>query len=1022
MPEVLVERHGPVVGVLATSFGGPYFGGLLGGIKAAVAAQGGRLIAIQTLDAGTFNTDFRDPPAYSHRVAWESIDGFITILTGANSDYLRAAQESGRPVVVVSDYPDGVSCPTVGPDNRAGTSAAVRHLIEHGHTRIAFAGHLEQVDAGERYEAYRSTLLAHGIAPDDSLFFDTGSMQEGGGERAARAMLAAGLPSTAAVTGNDPNAFGLIRALAAAGHDLPGDQAVIGFDDQQGSASMIPSLTTVRQPLAEIGGMAARLVLRMVNGEPVPNERYQLPTSLVVRESCGCPGPLALSSGRIVDGAADAGRLLAEIRSVVDRDAPVWSPGAHAAELEVAVKSLASALTDAAAGSPTPTGTELRRLLLPIARRLQNYEVAVAVMRLIRDYGRAVQTSAGADTAVHRRVEDVVYQVFAVLAQAQSSFQVAHGRSTMSALGTQYSVSMQLLRSQERDPRSLDWLRITDIRGGCLGLWPSGTDRRDGFLDVIATFDRRADAAVQGGGRVEIERFPPAEVIDLADSAADDMIYVAHLKVDNGDWGMLALVGPIQAGLAEGRETMNQWAALLSVALEHDAVLQTLREQEEVLRRAALYDDLTGLPNRSHFRDRLMLAMDRSACRDGLGYAVLLLDLDGFKLVNDSLGHEAGDQLLREVAGRLTVELRANEVAARLGGDEFAVLIEDFAGPQAPIVLAERLQAAVSAPCHVADTDVAVTASIGIALGTDNYTDTQAVMRDADAAMYYAKSNGKRGYALFTPSMHTSAMDRLRTDAELRHAIDDDQLELFYQPIMALGTGQVAGVEALLRWRHPTRGLLVPPVFLPIAEESELGVRIGAWVLRTACRQAAQWCREPGRERFRMSVNVSNRQFWQGRLIEDVIDCLDASGLDPGCLALEITEGVIMHDVRQATQLLATISEMGVEVHIDDFGTGYSSLEALHHLPFAALKIDRSFVSRLTTSARSRELVRTIVTMGLNLELRVIAEGIETSEELELVRELGCTHGQGYWYSRPVPAEECTRFLAEHPETTAGHR
>jgi diguanylate cyclase (GGDEF)-like protein len=1016
-----MATHGPVVGVLASSYGGQYFGDLLDGIKAAVASQDGRLIALQTLDAGTFNYDFADPPAFRHRVAWEYIDGFITFLNGVNPAYLRAAQESGRPVVVISDDPEGVSCPTVRPDNRSGTSAAVRHLLEHGHTRIAFAGHLGQVDAVERHAAYRTALLAHGLTPDDSLFFDTGDMQEAGGERAAHAMLAAGLPSTAVVTANDQNALGLIRVLTEAGCDLPADQAVIGFDDQTDGASMIPSLSTVRQPLGEIGVLAARLVLRMVNGEPVPNEDHRLATTLVVRESCGCPGPLALVSGKIGDESADGARLLAEIRAAVDRNVP-GSSGAQAAGLEASVTSITSALNDAATGSRTPAGTQLRRLLLPVARRLEDHEVAVAVMRLIRDYSRALQTAAGADIAAHRRVEDVIYQIFMVLAQAQSAFQVAHGRSTMSALGTQYSVSMQLLRSQERDPRSLDWLRATDIRGGCLGLWPCEADRRDGFLDVIATYDGRAGTTVQGGGRVAIENFPPAEVIDLADPTIDDMIYVAHLKVDNGDWGMLALVGPIQAGLAEGRETMNQWAALLSVALEHDSVLQTLREQEEVLRRAALYDDLTGLPNRSHFRDRLMLAMARARRRPDFGYAVLLLDLDGFKLVNDSLGHEAGDRLLQEVARRVTMELRTNEVAARLGGDEFAVLIEDFTGPEAPVVLAERLQATVSAPCHVADTDVAVTASIGIALGTDCYTEPQAVMRDADAAMYFAKSSGKRAHALFAPSMHASAMDRLRTGADLRHAIDSNQLELFYQPIVALGTGEVVGVEALLRWRHPTRGLLVPPVFLPIAEESDLGVKIGSWVLRTACRQVAQWCREPGRERFRMSVNVSNRQFWQGRLIEDVTDCLGAEGLDPGCLAVEITEGVIMHDVRQATQMLARLSEIGVAVHIDDFGTGYSSLEALHDLPFDALKIDRSFVSRLTTSPRSRELVRTIVTMGLNLNLQVIAEGIETSEELDLVRELGCTHGQGYLYSRPVPADECAAHMAGQHDTMADHR
>jgi diguanylate cyclase (GGDEF)-like protein len=1007
------------VGVLSTSFGGFYFGGLLEGIRAEVTAHGGRMIAIQTLDAGTFNRNFKDPPPFPHRVAWDHIDGFVTFLNGAGPAYMRSAQATGRPVVVVSDRPEGVTCPTVRPDNDSGIFAAVRHLIEHGHRRIAFAGCLGHFDARERFDAYREVMLAHGLDPE-GLHFDTGGMQEGGGERAAREMLAAGMPSTAVVCANDQNAHGLIWALADAGCHLPADQAVIGFDDMLGSASLIPSLTSVRQPLDEVGALAARLVMRTVNGEPVADEEHRLPTTLVVRESCGCPGPLAMESGRHDDD-ADADRLLADIRTAVDRDSPAWSSQTQAADLEVSVKTIAAALHDAASGSRVPSGAGMRRLLLPVARRLENFEVAVAVMRLIRDHGRALQNAAAGDGAAHRRVDDLVHQIFVVLAQAQSSFQTELSRSIMAALGTQYSVSMQLLRSQERDPRSLDWLRATDIRAGCLGLWPPRPDAASSVIDVAAVYDRTDRAAAQGGGRIGIERFPPAEVVTMADSAAGDMIYIAHLKVDDGDWGMLALVGPVQAALAEGRETMNQWAALLSVALEHESVLQSLRQQEEVLRRAALYDDLTGLPNRGHFRDRLMLAMDRARSRPEFRYAVLLLDLDGFKVVNDSLGHEAGDRLLQEVSRRVTAGLRANEVVARLGGDEFAVLIEDFSEPQVPTALAERLQTAVSAPCRLGGTDVAVTASIGIALGTDSYTDTQAVLRDADAAMYFAKSSGKHAHALFAPSMHASALDRLQIGAELRHAAEHDQLELFYQPIVALDSGVVIAVEALLRWRHPTRGLLVPPLFLPIAEESDLAVSIGTWVLRAACRQIADWRRRPGHEAMRVSVNVSNRQFWHGNLIQDVVESLAADALDPGCLAVEITEGVIMHDVRHAAATLTDLIAMGVEVHIDDFGTGYSSMEALHDLPFDALKIDRSFVSRLSGNARSRELVRTIVTMGLNLNLKVVAEGIETAEERRLVRELGCTHGQGYLFSRPVPADELDGYLAGNLTAADGH-
>jgi diguanylate cyclase (GGDEF)-like protein len=979
------------LGVLSTWFGGTYFGSLLGAMQAAVAAHGGRLIAVQTLDAGTFRLDFDHPPEFHHRVAWQHIDGFVTLLNGVQPTYLRDAQRSGRPVVVISDGAPGVKCPTIGPDNRSGTSVAVRHLIEHGHTRIAFAGHPGQVDAGERYEAYRETLLAAGLPVDDDLFFETGDMQESGGERAAHRMLAAGLPSTAVMCGNDQNAIGVMRALDRAGCDLPADQAVIGFDDLPDSASFSPGLTSVRQPLDKIGELAVELAVRMIRGDPVPEVQHRVATTLKLRESCGCPGPLAPGTTSNVGGGS--ARLVAEIGQAVDSATPSWSDTGGSSDLETSVENIASVLDDAAAGRPTPVGTELRRLLLPVTRRLADHDVAVAVMRLFREYGRALPGSTETD-----RVEDVIHQIFVVLTQAQSALQSTRSQSVMSALDTQYSVSMQLLRSQERDPRSLDWLRATAVRGGCLGLWSGGAGSRRRSLDVIATYDGRA--GVPGSGRLDLERVPPAEVIDLVDTADREMVYVAHLKVGRGDWGMLALVGPVQADSAEGRETMNQWAALLSVALEHDSVLQTLREQEEVLRRAALYDDLTGLPNRSHFRDRVTLAMARGHQR----YAVLLLDLDGFKLVNDSLGHEAGDSLLRETARRVALELRPNEAAARLGGDEFAVLIEDCAGSEAPAALAERLQAAVSTPCRLGDTDITVTASIGIALGTDSYADTQAVMRDADAAMYYAKSSGKRTHAVFAPSMHESALDRLRTGAELRHAVANGELELFYQPIVALDSGAVTGMEALLRWRHPTRGLLVPPVFLPIAEESDLGVEIGTWVLRTACHQIAEWRRRPGSESMRMSVNVSNRQFWHSDLIGDVVDALAAEGLDPGSLAIEITEGVIMHDVRHATRMIARLTEMGVEAHIDDFGTGYSSLEALHDLPFDALKIDRSFVSRLAGNARSRELVRTIVTMGLNLHLKVIAEGIETAEEQRLVRELGCTHGQGYLFSRPVPA------------------
>ena len=1014
------NRPGPTIGVLSTWFGGSYFGGLLAGIAAQVAAENGRLVAIQTLDAGTFGRDFLEPPPFPHRVAWNHVSGFIVILNAATGSYLTAAQESGRPVVVISNAPSGFRGPMVFPDNFSGSRAATAHLIEHGHTRIAYVGYRGQKDVRERYQAHCDTMTANGLAVDPDLFYPVDDMQESGGEAAGRAMLAAGLPSTAVMTGNDQNAVGLIRALTAGGLRLPTDQALVGFDDIEIAANLTPSLTTVRQPLEDIGHRATRLLTRMIAGEPVPPEVHQVATTLTVRESCGCTDPLSLATVAVEAGAGatDTDELLTAIRRALPDRPSDHRTSAGPDHLPASVAGIAAALQAAIDGTAASDGLELRRTLDPLSALIGGNENAVEVAWLIRHFGRHRQIQAGADRDVDvtRRVEDCLNHISFRLAQSQTSRLARDAKSMMTSLATQNLISMDLLRSQERDPRSLDWLGPTQVRGGCLGLWPPATADEPTLsrLNVIRIFDRETGSRPGPPGLLDLASFPPTPVLELADIAQDDMVYVAHLKVDPGDWGMLALVGPIDAYVEEGRETMNQWAALLSVALEHEAVLKTMREQEEHLRRAALYDGLTGLPNRTCFRERLTVAMARAGRRPDYRYAVLMLDLDGFKRVNDSLGHLAGDRLLRQVADRLTENVRVIDTPARFGGDEFAILLEEIKHESDPVVLATRLQAALVVPHDLGDTEVVVSASIGIALGRPEYDDTETVMRDADAAMYHAKMQGKRAYAVFDPSMHEAVVDRLRLEGELRAALEAAQFVLHYQPIVDLGTGRADGVEALVRWQHPTRGLLAPAQFLPVAEESGLILGLSAWVLAEACAELrAGGLEHPGPHPFRLSVNVSNRQFWHTQLVDDVEDELHRHGLDPRGLAIEITEGVIMHDVKLAASMLAQLKTLGIQVHVDDFGTGYSSLEALHDLPIDALKIDRSFVGRLGTSARSRELVRTIVTMGRNLDLDVIAEGIETAVEEEILQELGCTHGQGYRYSRPVPGPSLRAVLAQ---------
>jgi diguanylate cyclase (GGDEF)-like protein len=820
------------------------------------------------------------------------------------------------------------------------------------------------------------------------------------------------------LTGNDRNAVGLIRELTNAGLDLPKDLAVIGFDDTEAGAHLTPSLTSVRQPLEDIGSLAVRLLREMRLGGEVAAGNHVIPTSLTIRESCGCAGLL-----RIASTAFEAGNRL-DVASSLSTVLESWHArsrylnhpidfGAPAARIEEVLKS-------AIAGTSGSTGLVLRRGLAPLVEILEDNESFAEVVRLIRQRAWQMQADAGLhqDPDATRRIEGCLQEILLLLAQGQTSRLSRHAKSMMSSLGTQYSISLQLLRSQEKDPRSLDWLQITDVRAGCLGLWPEREPNsgRQGSLNIVGRFDRENGGPGDASEVVRLTAFPTAGLVSLADIATDHMVYIAHLKVGPGDWGMLAVVTPIQAYVPEGRETMNQWAALLSVALEHEALLKTMRGQEEHLRRAALYDELTGLPNRAYFRTRLTSAIARANRRSDYKYAVLMLDLDGFKIVNDSLGHLAGDRLLQQVATRLTATLRSLDTPARFGGDEFAILLEEIVDDNSAVTLAERLQRDLSQPHRLGDTEVVVSVSIGITIGSPEYHDTETIMRDADVAMYHAKSHGKRSHAIFDPVMHSAAADRLTIESDLRKALQNEELVLFYQPIVELRTLRVSGAEALIRWRHPTRGLVPPNEFLAVAEESGLSLSLGTWVLGEACRQMLQWGLHRSDARpFMMSVNVSNRQFWQSDLIEDVDDNLRAHGLSPERLAIEITEGVIMDDVKVASSVLSGLRTLGVQVHIDDFGTGYSSLEALHDLAIDAFKIDRSFISRIATSPRGKELVRTIVTMGVNLELDVIAEGIETEAELEFVRELGCPHGQGYLFSRPVPAEEFEKLIKPGP-------
>ncbi len=436
------------------------------------------------------------------------------------------------------------------------------------------------------------------------------------------------------------------------------------------------------------------------------------------------------------------------------------------------------------------------------------------------------------------------------------------------------------------------------------------------------------------------------------------------------------------------------------------------KDLEEQLRRQAFHDSLTGLPNRALFEDRVRHGVGRGL-RGGQALSVLFVDLDDFKTVNDSLGHAAGDELLRQVAQRLDECIRGADTAARIGGDEFAVLVETADARETPLEVANRIHHALKAPFGVAGDEIFVHASVGIAIG-DPGTSAEVLLRNADTAMYAAKAGGKGRSELFHSTMHTAAQKRFQLSGDLRRAVRDGNFTVHYQPLVDLKSRAILGLEALVRWDHPDLGLIPPDDFIPLAEETGLIVPIGRFVLEEACRQRQAWgAAHPQHSELYISVNLSARQFKPaGQIVTDVKAATAQTGLDPKFLVLEVTESILMHDRTGIARDLADLQALGVRIAIDDFGTGYSALSYLREFPIDSVKMDRSFVRDLACGTGDAALVRSVLELGDALDMQIIAEGIEDQDQLSSLSDLHCSVGQGFYFAPPLKADDVGSLLS----------
>ena len=449
---------------------------------------------------------------------------------------------------------------------------------------------------------------------------------------------------------------------------------------------------------------------------------------------------------------------------------------------------------------------------------------------------------------------------------------------------------------------------------------------------------------------------------------------------------------------------------------EQERISSQLKESKEHFRHAAFHDALTNLPNRALLAENLKFVIERAKQHEDYQFAVLFLDLDRFKNVNDSLGHSIGDQLLIAMARRLESCIRESDMVARLGGDEFAILLDGIPNQNEAAKMARRIQEKLQSPFNLSGHEVFTTTSLGIALSSTGYDHPENMLRDADTAMYRAKAQGKACYEIFDKGMHTHAVYVLQMENDLRRAIDREELRVHYQPIVSLDSGQLAGFEALVRWQHPERGFINPSDFIPLAEDTGLIVPLGLWVLRRACEQLGQWQWQSAANRsLFMSVNLSGKQVARPKLVSEIRQVLEETRIDPKYLKLEITESAVMENAETAVQLLRRLKALGVQLSIDDFGTGYSSLGYLHRFPVNSLKIDRSFVGRIGEAAENIEIVRTIISLAENMGMEVVAEGVETLSQLAQLRKLNCQYGQGYLFSRPVDAESVSSWISRKP-------
>ena len=986
------------IGVLTPLLDGFYFNGILQGIHQTAKAQNANLILFQTMDA------MMSKVTYNRFLAADDIDGWIVLLNAVTDPkYIQELEKAGTPIIC-SPYKDGFTNPTAFVvDNEQGGYDSVSHLIGHGHRDIACVFSSRNPECVLRYEGYIRALKEHLIPFRPELIYDMSDLWEDDGVQAALSMKQRGFDFTAIAAFSDMLSIGIMDTLQGWNMRIPEDIAIIGFDNLD--AARQKSMSSVEQPLFSRGCHMANILMQQMRAPSTEYDRiFKEPTTLILRESCGChPSELHIPS--VEQPSKNPQESIDYLAKVIQRNHHIAHEMVRTDGNKIKDLSWLK-FTDYTWACLALWG-ENNHLVIDSIYTTKGSSPVVA--------GQTFPERSFPPSSLHLCMEsDEAMSIHTIRTEKQEwGYMLLIGKINDKNRTSNYQYdtmthSLDLVAyTLERD------LMYQDAHDREVRLEIVTSTTNDGIFD----WDLKTN---QMSWNQKIRRI-------LGDTDTDMMSeeFFSRLHPEDYDEHIWALQQHLENGVpfqSEFRIKQNDsrytWISATGEAIRNaegtpvrmigSVVDITERKRsEERIRHIAYHDSLTELPNRRHIYDRIS-----EQCHRASRFAVMLLDLDRFKNINDSLGHSVGDALLQQVARLLQDITGPSDIVARLGGDEFIILSRNISGQQEALDLAETIVSSMDTQFQIQGHFVFVTPSIGISFFPEHGFDQEMLVKNADLAMYHAKENGKNQVQSYDDRMSAVSLERLTLENHLRGALDNDEFQLYYQPQYDTANSRIVGMEALIRWFSPEFGMVTPLKFIPLAEETGLILPISEWVLKQACRDNKQLLDE-GYQPLIVSVNISADHFTDMHFVRKVESILSETGLPPELLCLEITESVAIRNLELTIRHLNNLIALGVQIALDDFGTGQSSLSLVKSLPLHMIKIDRAFVNDMTQSDSNMAIFDTILSLTRGLKLESCAEGVETAEQFQIIRDKHCSLVQGYFFSKPVPLQDLAAFLRE---------